>query len=130
MNKNPSLSFAKVMYLVIIVATIITCFIVYKDIDSKVAIGFVVGYVIFMSLYLIFIIFITIFNSRKFKWIEIRRRVIKLLICFIAISGLNYILDYYFGSSEIDLFKVLTRAFAIAFGVCFSDVMFFKKKEN
>ena len=54
----------------------------------------------------------------------------KVTIYFIAISGLNYILDYYFRSSEIDLFKVLTRAFAIAFGVCFSDVMFFKKKEN
>ncbi|BCZ44536.1 hypothetical protein psyc5s11_06030 [Clostridium gelidum] len=118
------------MYLLIIVATIITCFIVYKDIDSKVAIGFVVGYVIFLFAYLLFTIFITIYNSRKFKWIEIRRRVIKLLICFIAISGLNYILNYYFRSSEIDLFKILTRAFAIALGICFSDVMFLKKKEN
>ena len=125
-----NISFTKIIYLVIIVATIITCFIVYKDIDSKVAIGFVVGYAIFMFLYLIFIVFITIFNLRKFKWIDIRTKLFKLLIYFIIISGLNYSLDYYFRPSEIELFKILTRSFAIAFGVCFGDVMFFQKKEN
>ena len=129
MKKGTALSFTKIMYLLIIVATIITCFIVYTDIDSKIAIGFVVGYVIFMFLYLLFVIFITIFNLRKFKWIEIRRKLFKLLIYFITISILNYILDYFFRPSEIDLFKILTRAFAIAFGICFCDVMFFKKKE-
>lgn len=125
-----NISFTKVIYLLIIVATIITCFIVYKDIDSKVAIGFVVGYVIFLFGYLLFTIFITIYNSRKFKWIELRRRFFKVAIYFITISVLNYLLDYFFRPSEIDLFKILTRAFAIAFGVCFSDVMFLKKKEN
>lgn len=129
MKKNTSLSFTKIIYLVLIIATIITCFIVYEDIDSKVAIGFVVGYVIFMFLYLIFIIFITIFNLRKFKWIEIRRKLFKLIIYFITISVLNYSLDYFFRPSEIDLFKILSRAFAIAFGICFCDVMFFEKKE-
>ena len=125
-----NISFTKIIYLLIIVATIITGFIVYKDIDSKVAIGFVVGYVIFLFVYLLFTIFITIYNSRKFKWIELRRRFFKVAIYFITISVLNYILDYFFRPSEIDLFKILTRAFAIAFGICFSDVMFFKKKEN
>lgn len=129
MMKNNT-SFTKIVYLLIIVATIITGFIVYKDIDSKVAIGFVVGYVIFLFVYLLFTIFITIYNSRKFKWIELRRRFLKVAIYFITISVLNYILDYFFRPSEIDLFKILTRAFAIAFGICFSDVMFFKKKEN
>jgi len=124
MKKNTSLSFTKISY-VLLVATIIMCFIVYKDIDSKVAIGFVVGYVIFMFLYFIFIIFITIFNLRKFKWIEIRRKLFKLLIYFITISVLNYSLDYFFRPSEIDLFKILS----IAFGICFCDVMFFEKKE-
>ena len=125
-----NISFTKIIYLVIIVSTIITGFIVYKDIDSKVAIGFVVGYVIFLFGYLLFTIFITIYNSRKFKWIELRRRFFKVAIYFITISVLNYLLDYFFRPSEIDLFKILTRAFAIAFGVCFSDVMFLKKKEN
>ena len=125
-----NISFAKIIYLLIIVATIITGFIVYKDIDSKVAIGFVVGYVIFLFVYLLFTIFITIYNSRKFKWIELRRRFFKVAIYFITISVLNYILHYFFRPSEIDLFKILTRAFAIAFGICFSDVMFFKKKES
>ena len=125
-----NISFTKIIYLVIIVSTIITGFIVYKDIDSKVAIGFVIGYVIFLFVYLLFTIFITIYNSRKFKCIEIRRRFFKVAIYFITISVLNYILDYFFRPSEIDLFKILTRAFAIGFGICFSDVMFFKKKEN
>ena len=125
-----NISFTKIIYLLIIVATIITGFIVYKDIDSKVAIGFVIGYVIFLFVYLLFTIFITIYNSRKFKWIELRRRFFKVAIYFITISVLNYILHYFFRPSEIDLFKILTRAFAIAFGVCFSDVMFLKKKEN
>ena len=124
-----NISFTKIIYLLIIVATIIKGFIVYKDIDSKVAIGFVVGYVIFLFVYLLFTIFITIYNSRKFKWIELRRRIFKVAIYFITISVLNYILDYFFRPSEIDLFKILTRAFAIAFGICFSDVMFFKKLE-
>ena len=125
-----NISFTKIIYLLIIVSTIITCFIVYRDIDSKVAIGFVVGYVIFLFGYLLFTIFITIYNSRKFKWMELRRRFFKVAIYFITISILNYILNYFFRPSEIDLFKILTRAFAIAFGICFSDVMFFKKKEN
>lgn len=52
MKKYTSLLFTKIMYLVIIVSTIITCFIVYKDIDNKVAIGFVVGYVIILLQFL------------------------------------------------------------------------------
>ena len=67
MKKNISLLCTKIIYLVIIVATIITCFIVYKDIDNKVAIGFVVGYIIFIVLISYIYYFYHYFQFKKIQ---------------------------------------------------------------
>lgn len=128
MKKDISLLFTKIIYLLFIVATIIVCFIVYKDIDNKVAIGFIGEYAIFVFLFLLYIIFTAILNSRKLKWKDIKGRLFKFSISFITILVLGYIFDYFFRSSKIDLFRNFSIAIGTAFGISFNDIIFSKKK--
>jgi hypothetical protein len=130
MKNNKALFFTKILYVLFIIGTIITLFIVYKDINSSIAFKFVTGYVLLTVFMLIYIPFITILNSRKLKWVEIRKKLFKFIAVFIIFGALNYGFDYIFRPSKIDLLREFSIALSLAFGVSFIDVTFLKKKEN
>lgn len=130
MKKNKVLVFTSVLYVVFAMGTISSLFIVYKDIDSNFAFMFLIGYLFFTVFLLIYIPFITFLNSRKLKWIEMRKRLFRFVIFFISFSALNYILDYIFRPDNISLFREILIAFAIAFGVAFADVTLLKKDQD
>ena len=129
MKKNTVLNVTKVLYIQFIIGTIITLFIVYSHIDSSIAFKFLMGY-LFLTIFLIlYVPFITILNSRKLKWGEIRKRLIKFITLFILYGALNYGFDYVFRHSKIDLFRESSIAFGLAFGTSFIDVTL-KKRDN
>lgn len=130
MKKDISSFFTKIIYLLFIIGTIITMSILYKNIKNKVAIGFVIVYVIFTFLFLFYIIFIAILNSRKLKWLEIRGRIFKLIISFILLWVLSYGFDYFFRPSKIDLLREGSIAFGLSFGIYFTDIIFLKNNKN
>lgn len=124
MKKDSLLFCTKIIYSLFIIGTIISIYIVYKNISNKVAIRFVIGYAIFAFLFIIYAICIAALNSKRLTWGEIRGRLFKFLISFIVFSILGYIFDYVFRSSNADLFRVLSIAFGLAFGTSFTDVIF------
>lgn len=130
MKKNILLIFTKILYVLFIIETIIAVFIVYKNINNSIAVKFLFGYMFLAFFLLLYILFIAILNSRKFKWIWIRKRLFKFIILFIFFGVLNFILDYVFRHSNVNLLREFSIAFGLAFSGSFADVIFLKKEEN
>jgi hypothetical protein len=110
------------------IGTIIAMVIVYKNIDSSIAIKFLMGYLFFTIFSILYVFSITILNSRKLKWIDLRKRLIKFITLFVLYGALLYIFDLVFRHSNIDLVKDVVIAFGVAFASSFIDVIFLKKK--
>lgn len=89
-----------------------------------------IGYIILTFFLILYIPFITIINARKLKWNDIRKRIVKLILLFVAFAALNYSFDYIFRHSNIDLFRDFSIALGLAFGISFVDVSFLKKNND
>ena len=128
MKKDILLVATKIIYSLMILGTIITMFIVYKDINNKFTIKFVIGYVIFVFFFIFYMFITTILKLRRLRWADIKKRMFKFIITFILLGALGYGTDYFFRPSKIDLSKNVSIAFGLAFGTSFMDVIFLKKK--
>lgn len=130
MKKNATLLFTRILYVLFAIGTIISLFIVYKDIDNRITFRFVIGYIFFTFFMLLYVPFITFFNLRKFKLIEIRKRLFRFIALFILFGASNYCLNYFFRPSNLDLYKSFFNALGLAFGITFIDVTFLKNKKD
>lgn len=90
MKKNAALICTRILYVMTGIGTIISLFIVYKDIDSIFAIRFLVGFLYFVLFILIYISFITVINSRKLKCIKIKKRLLRFIAMFILLGKINF----------------------------------------
>lgn len=117
-----------ILFIVFLAGTILTFFIIYKDIDTSLSLKFIIGYVIYLLLYGLFSIFLVIANTRKLNWIQVRKRFFTFIIWFISLSAAYYIIYYFFRRSEMDVWD-LGIPLGISFGLAFSDLMSWKKKE-
>lgn len=128
--KNNSLAFlTKTIFALFFIGTIISLFIVYKDIDNSIAVKFVIGYAIFALLLLIYVPIITVINSKRLKWVEIRKRIFKFILLFAFFGALHYGFDYFFRPEKMDLLRQFSTAFGLAFGMSFIDVTLLKREE-
>lgn len=130
MKKNTLLIFTRILYTLFFIGTLISLFIVYKDIDSSIAFKFLIGYLFFAFFLLMYVIFIIIFNSRKLKWGEIKGRLFKFIALFILFGVLNYVFDYAFRPSNIDLFRGFSTALGLAFGISFISITLYKRETD
>lgn len=122
-------TFNNIIYVIFIIATIISIFIVYKNIDNKFAIGFVIGYAIFAVVFLFYVILGIVLNVTKLKWVGIRKRMIRFIKIFVILGILNYIFDYVFKSKKIDFLNMLSVSFGLALGSSFFDLVFFRERK-
>ncbi|MFZ5967454.1 MAG: hypothetical protein ACOYVK_09820 [Bacillota bacterium] len=130
MKKNTELTFTRILYILFVFGTIILLWMAYKDLDSSFAFKFGIGYLALTLFLLLYTPFVTILNSRKLKWIEIRKRLFKFVALFILFGTINYIFDYFIRPTNIDLFRELLIALGSAFGISFIDVTLLEKKES
>jgi hypothetical protein len=117
-----------ILFIVFLAGTILTFFIIYKEIDTSLSLKFIIGYVIYLLLYGLFSLFLVIVNTRKLNWIQVRKRFFTFIIWFISLSATNYMIYYFFRRSEMDVWD-LGIPLGISFGLAFSDLMSWKKKE-
>jgi hypothetical protein len=129
MRKN-KLTFIGILYLLFIIGTIVTLFLVFGNIDNRISAHFIVGYTFFAFFIVLYTIFFTILNSRKLKWVEIRKRIFKFIIYFILIGVINFIIDYIFRPTKIDLFREFSTPFGFALAVSFADIIVLRKKKD
>jgi hypothetical protein len=130
MKKNAVLIFTRILYILFAIGTIIALFIVYKDINSRIAFRFLIVYLFFTFFMILYIPFITVLNLRKFKWIEIRKRLLRFIVLFILFGVSNYGLDYLLRPSNINLYRALSIAFGLSFGISFIDATFLTNKKD
>ena len=128
MKKNKKLLLTKIFYSLFLLATMISFFIVYKNIDNTISFKFLMGYIFFTFFMLIYVPLIAIVNARKLKWVYIRKRIVKFITIFILLNTLNYFFGYIMRPSKIDLLKIFSNSFGISFGISFADIIFFKGK--
>lgn len=129
MKKYNFLKLTNIVYALFIVSTIIMIFIVYKNIDNYLSFKFVVGYVIFILLYLGYLTFVTIKNMRILKWLDIRKRLIKSIISFVALYSLYFIFNYVF-KHKIDFLSGVGSSLGLSVGTYFYDLAFLKKQDR
>lgn len=130
MKKNIFLIFTRILYTLFFIGTMISLIIVYKDIDSSITFKFLIGYLFFICFLIVYVIFITVFNSRKLKWGEIKGRLFKFIALFILFGVLNYVFDYAFRPSNIDLFREFSIALGLAFGISFISITLYKRETD
>lgn len=117
-----------ILFIVFLAGTILTMFIIYKDIDTSLSFKFIIGYVIYLLLYSLFSILLVIVNTKKLNWIQIRKRLFTFITSFIFLSAAHYLIDYFFRHSEMDVWD-FGIPLGISFGLAFSDLMAWKKKD-
>ena len=126
-EKNKRLLLTKALYSLTIVWTIITCIIVYNNIDNNMASKFVIGYALFVLLMLIYVPIITLFNAKTLKWIILK----KILKQFIFLFALSFLLrcafNYIFKNSNINILDAITHSLALAFSIAFINVTFLRR---
>ena len=110
------------IYALYVVGTVITLFIVNRNIDNSFSFKFVIGYVIFLLSSFLYFIVVTIINLKKLKRFEIRIRFFKFVTLFILFSAVTYILNYIFRPSKIDIYDFGTPL-GIALAFAFFDLM-------
>ncbi|WP_338786115.1 hypothetical protein [Metabacillus sp. FJAT-53654] len=128
MKKFPTNLISNMFYTIFVVSTIITLFIVYKDIDNSFAIKFVIGYVVFLMLFIFYFIVATVNNMRKVKWVDIIKRMYRFISTFVLLSGTSIIYCYFFRQTEIDYYRIFHIALGLSLGIAFFDLAFSSKK--
>jgi amino acid transporter len=129
MGEN-KITFTGIIYLLFIIGTIVTLLIVFGSIDNSISAYFLGGYAFFAVIIVLYTIFGTILNLRKLKWVEIRKRLLKFIIYFILFGVINFIFDYFFRPTNIDLFREFSTPFGFALAVSFYDIIAFSKKKD
>ncbi|MBS4198085.1 hypothetical protein KHA93_00225 [Bacillus sp. FJAT-49732] len=112
------------------ISTIITLFIVYKDIDNPFSNIFIIGYVIYLLMYALFLIIVAFVNIKKLSWKEIRKRTFNFIILFILLGGSNYLFNFFFLPEKINTYGFLFIGLGSALGLSFMDLALFRKKRS
>lgn len=117
-----------ILFGIFVLSTIITLFIVYKDIDTPYSFIFVIGYVIFLLAFALYIVIVACINLRKSNWEEIRIRTLSFIGLFILLSTANYLFNYFLKPEKNHTYGFLLTALAFSFGLSFFDMAWRKKK--
>ncbi|MCR2823452.1 hypothetical protein [Lederbergia panacisoli] len=119
-----------ILFSLFIFGTIITLIIVYKDIDNLFSIRFVIGYVIYLLIYALYMCIVALVNIRTLTGEEFRKRILKFITLFILFSASNYILIYFIQPTKNSSYGFLFIGLGCALGLSFMDLAFFKKKRG
>lgn len=130
MERSPFFKLTVFLYVVFAVSTAGLIFIMIKNIDSPLAFKFVIGYLIFLLTFFLYLVAITVMGMRKLKRHNIRKRLVKFLLWFIGLGASTYIFNFIFHRPYKGLIDVLDVPFGMALGLAFMDSLFFKDDEE
>ena len=85
-----------IIYSLFIFMTIVTLFIIYRDIPSNAVLNFVTAYAIFAILIPLYILVRVLFTVKHFTFEEVKKEGVKFLMFFIGIMMLNIKLNFLF----------------------------------
>lgn len=127
MKKKHSLNL--ILHVVFWIGTILVLFILYKEIETPLSFKIIIGYVIYLLLYAILSIYLLIKNTRKLKWIQIRKRLFTFIAWFISLNAVHILINSLLKKSEINVWD-FAIPLGLSLGMAFSDLMTFNKKSK
>lgn len=130
MKKSKINIFEGVFFALLVIATGVIFFIIYKDIDSDISFKFIVGYVICLLIFVIYEIIIGIINLRKITWGEAIKILLKFIVLAILYTVLLYGLDYFFRPLKKDLLRGFPIGLGAALGWLLIETRSFARKEQ
>lgn len=119
-----------IICLLLIVGTIITLFIVYRDIDGSLSYTFITGYIFFIFFALFYFIIVILLNIRKLKWFKIRKRLTKFIVYFAVLGAAAYMADYFFPSLAFDSSTIFFNSLSLAFAFVYTELLFIKETKR
>lgn len=96
-----------ISFFILIVSTGITLFLIYKNINHPLSTMFIYAYVLFVFLFFIYFIILTMIGLRKLTWSAIRGRIYKFIVAFIFLSVFSIVFNSIFQIGN----QLLWRAF-------------------
>lgn len=116
-----------IIYSLFIFMTIVTLFIIYRDIPSKAVLNFVTAYAIFAILIPLYILIRVLFTVKHFTFEEVKKEGVKFLMFFIGIMMLNLVGDFLLPLPDLKLSKMLPSSLGFAFGITCFDIVLSKR---
>ena len=107
-----------IFYLLFVIGTIITMWIVYRDLQYSWTFPFVIGYVILLFLVAIYLTIISVLNLRKMKRAELGKRVKTFFGLFLSVWALNIILSF-FTAGKVNVLSEIFIPLGLALGIAF-----------
>ena len=95
-----------IIYSLFIFMTIVTLFIIYRDIPSNAVLNFVTAYAIFAILIPLYILVRVLFTVKHFTFEEVKKEGVKFLMFFIGIMMLNLVGDFLLPLPDLKLSKI------------------------
>lgn len=130
MERSPLFRLTIFLYIVFGITTAGLLYILIKKIDNPLAFKFVIGYLIFLLVFFLYIITLAIMGMKKLKWESIRKRLLKFLLFFIVSGASTYILDFIFHRPIKGLIEALDVPFGVSIGFAFLDLLFYRDNEE
>jgi hypothetical protein len=116
------------LYSIFVLSTLVVFFIIYKNIDTPFAADMVLGYVIFLFAFALYLTITAAANLRKIPKIELRKRTIKFVLLFSLFFAANSIFDLLFKPESSGLIGNIFPALGFALGLTFLDTVFTRKE--
>jgi MFS family permease len=116
--KNKLVALTTFIYLLFIIGTIITLWIVYKNVEYSWTYPFVIGYLILLFSVSIYLFFTSVSNMRKMKRVEVRKRIKTFTGLFLSFLTINVLLTF-FTKGKVDVLSEISIPLGLALGVAF-----------
>lgn len=116
-----------IIYSLFIAMTIITLFVIYRDIPSRATLNFVTAYAIFAIFIPLYILIRVLCTVKHFTFNEVKKEGVKFLILFLGIILLRFIGDLFLPLPNLRLSRTLPSSLIFAFGITCFDIALSKR---
>ncbi|RWZ58547.1 hypothetical protein EQV77_06160 [Halobacillus fulvus] len=116
-----------VLFTIFLTGTIGTLFIVFNEIDTKLSFLWIVGYLMYLLLFVAYSIVRVLIHARQWKASDVRGRALKFTGWFVSLSAIHFLANSLLRRPEMDNWD-LGIPFGLALGLTFSDVMVWRKE--
>ncbi|ELC8443801.1 hypothetical protein QYB59_002880 [Clostridium perfringens] len=127
MKKRNIRTLDALVYFLFVLMTIVTLFIIYKDVPSRSALTFVTAYAILAILIPFYILIRVLFTVKQFTFEEVKKEGVKFIVFFICIMMLGLIGNFMLSLPNLKFSKMLPPSLAFAFGITCFDIVFSKR---
>lgn len=128
MVRSPLFRLTVFLFAVFGIASAGLIFILIKKLTGPIATKFVIGYLIFLLAFFLYLAVITILGMKKLKRSSIKKRLCTFVVWFAGLGIFTCLFDVIFQRPIKGLFEVLDVPFGLALGIAFMDLLFYRDK--